>query len=310
MKSFHMRSYTTEADYQKIKSFLQETFFLNQRLEHSWHIARLDHWRWHAIKTCQGTPPVDQVTKIWETEDGKIAAVLHPICHDEIRLHVHPQYRSDRLEEAMLVYAEEHFSDWIEDGKKILYVPVFSDDTQRQELLKKRGYQTKPGWGHHWRRDLTAELPPVKSIPGYTIRAMGGKEDHPARSWASWRAFHAEEPNENYDGDYSWYQNMQSAPLYRNDLDIITESDQGEIASFCTISYDPGTQSAVCVLVGTAFEHQQKGLAKAAMIEGFHRLKNLGATRVFATAHIPAADALYGSVMDTYKNTDTWIKII
>ena len=89
-------------------------------------------------------------------------------------------------------------------------------------------------------------------------------------------------------------------------LDIITESDQGEITSFCTISYDPGTQSAVCVLVGTAFEHQQKGLAKAAMIEGFHRLKNLGATRVFATAHIPAADALYGSVMDTYNRITSY----
>lgn len=36
----------------------------------------------------------------------------------------------------------------------------------------------------------------VAPVPdGYTIRAMGPPDEHPARSWASWRAFHAGEPD-------------------------------------------------------------------------------------------------------------------
>ena len=81
---------------------------------------------------------------------------------------------------------------------------------------------------------------------------MGAEDELPARSWASSRAFHAEEPDENYDGDYSWYRNLQSAPLYRRDLDIVAATPDGEIAAFSTISYDDYTRSAVIVLEGSS----------------------------------------------------------
>jgi len=305
----NFRPYESEADYWRIRNFLREVFLLNDRLEHSWHVARLDHWRWHFILTCQLTGPVEQVTAIWETGDCRIAAVLHPICHDEVRLHVHPHFRSPELEDEIFAYAEAHFSDWSERaGAQLLYVPVLSGDSLRQEVLRRRGFEQRPGWGHHWRRDLEAAIPEFPVPEGYLIRSMGAVDEHPARSWASWRAFHADEPDENYDSDASWYQNMQSAPLYRRDLDIVAATPRGEIAAFCTISYDDYTRSAVCVLVGTAAEHWQRGLGKAVIIEGMRRLQKLGCTRLFATATDPAADALYRSVMQTHLVTDTWVK--
>ena len=113
---------------------------------------------------------------------------------------------------------------------------------------------------------------------------MGALDEHPARCWASWRAFHPDEPDEDYSG-YAWYQNLQSAPLYRRDLDIVAATPNHEIAAFCTIFYDDCTRSAVTVVVGTAAEHWRHGLGKAVMIEGMHRLKEMGCTRVFSTAH-------------------------
>jgi mycothiol synthase len=304
-----LRSCTTENDFWRIRNFLREVFLLNDRLEHSWHVARLDHWRWHFILTCHETAPFDQVTVAWETDDGQIAAVLHPICHDEIRLHVHPHFRTPELEEEAFSYAEEHYSDSTENGSRILYMPVFSDDAPRQEVLTRRGFTRRPGWGHHYRRDLDSPLPEGPIPPGYEIRSMGGLDEHPARSWCSWRAFHAEELDEKYDGDHTWYQNMQSAPLYRRDLDIVAATPAGEIAAFCTISYDDTTRSAVTVLVGTAAEHWRRGLGKTVMVEGMRRLKHLGCTRVFSTAHNEkAADALYHSMMQERKVTDTWVK--
>ena len=111
-----------------------------------------------------------------------------------------------------------------------------------------------------------------------------------------------------YDGDYSWYKNLQSAPLYRRDLDVAAATDTGEIVAFCTIYYDDYTRSAVTVLVGVAAEHWRRGLGKAVVLEGLRRLQQLGCTRVFSTANEAPADALYRSVMTDRKVTDTWVK--
>lgn len=303
------QTYHSEADYWRIRNFLREVFLLNNRLEHSWHVARLDHWRWHFIKTCELTPPFEQVIVTWQTQAEEIAAVLHPICHDEVRIHIHPQFRTIELEKEIIANAEERFSDFTKDNKRIFYLAIHSDDVMRQEILIDRGYQKKPWWGHHWWRNLDEPLPEVPPTPGYIIRSIGDESEHPARSWSSWRAFHSEEPEENYDGDYSWFKNLQSAPLYRRDLDVVAATPQGEIASFCTISYDDYTRSAVTVLVGTAAEYWQRGLGKAVMIEGMHRLKRLGCTRVFSSATEEPADKLYGSVMQDMKVTNTWVKI-
>ena len=118
----------------------------------------------------------------------------------------------------------------------------------------------------------------------------------------------SDEPDANYDGDYSWYKNVQSSPLYRRDLDIVAATPDGSIAAFCTCYYDDYTCSAVTVLVGVAAEHWRRGLGKAVVLEGLRRLKKLGCTRVFATANEKPADALYNSVMTDMKVTDTWAK--
>jgi RimJ/RimL family protein N-acetyltransferase len=306
---FTMRLCRDEDDYWRIRNFLREVFLHNGRIECDTHVALLDHWRWHYIATCGETGPVEQVTTLWETGDGELAAVLHPICHDEIQMHIHPRFRTPELQEALIAYSEVHHSDWYRDGQRILYAPVFEDDALLQELLTRRGFIQRPARDFHWRRDLDAPLPDVPVPDGYIIRSMGAEDELPARSWCSWRAFHASEPDENYDGDYSWYRNMQSAPLYRRDLDIVAAAPNGEIAAFCTISYDDYTRSAVIVLEGIAAEHTGRGLGAAMVVEGLRRLKNLGCTRLFAIASEESTRALYRAVMQDCLVAYPWTKI-
>ncbi|MBI5943593.1 MAG: GNAT family N-acetyltransferase [Chloroflexi bacterium] len=299
-----------EDDYWHARNFLREIFPLNDRLEHSWHVARLDYWRWHYIKTCNIFESVEKGMALWENADGKIVAVLNHIGGSELRLHVHPHFRSAELENEMLAYAEQNYFATTEDGRRYVYLPIFEDDTQRQELAQSRGFKKQPGWGHHYRRDLDSPIPDSPAPDGFAIRSMGLADDYPARSFASWRAFHNNEPDSNYDGDYSWYANLQSAPLYRRDLDVVATAPEGGIAAFCTIFYDDCTRSAVTVLVGTAAEHWRRGLGKAVMTEGLKRLQQLGCTRVFSTAHEEPADALYRSMLKEMKVTETWLKEI
>ena len=298
-----------KSDYWRIRNFLREVFLLNGRLEHSWHVARLDYWRWHYIMTCQVCEPFEKVTMTWQTDDGRIAAVLHPIGHGEVRLHIHPEFRTPQLEDAVFTYAEEHNHHKTDDGRGYLITPIFEGDSLRQGVLSRRGYEKVPGWGHHYWRDIGTRMPSRPAPTGYVIRSLGGVDEHPARCWASWRAFHADEPDGEYSG-YSWYLNLQAAPLYRRDLDIVAATSKNEIAAFCTIFFDDYTRSAVTVVVGTVPEHWRHGLGKAVMIEGMHRLKEMGCTRVFSTAHDEPADALYGSLMTEMKPTETWVKVI
>ncbi len=299
-----------EDDFWRARNFLREVFQPNDRLEHSWHVARLDYWRWHYILTCNIFKSIEAGMAFWENADGKIVAALNHLGGSELRLHVHPQFYSADLEHEMLAYAEENYFAIAEDGRRYIYLPILQDDTCRQELVQSRGYKKQPGWGHHYRRDLDSLISDTPIPTGYTIRSMGTLDEHSARCWASWRAFHNDEPNENYDGDYSWYQNLQSAPLYRRDLDVVAAAPDGGIAAFCTIYYDDYTRSAVTVLVGTAAEHWWRGLCKAVMTEGLKRLQQLGCTRVFSTAHEEPAGALYRSMLKEMKVTETWLKVL
>lgn len=303
-----IHSLSTESDFFRARNFLREVFLANERLEHSWTVARLDYWRWHFIATCQFTRPFDQVMVGWQTATGELAAVLHAFGFGEIRAHIHPRYRSAALEDEMFSYAEQHYAYETEDGQRII-VPVFSDDTLRQQVLSARGFSQYPGWNHHYWRDLMSPIPEAPCPTGYEIRSLGDEREHPARSWCSWRAFHSDEPVSQYDGDFSWYRNLQSAPLYRRDLDLVAATPNGEIAAFCVIYYDDTTRSAVTVQVGVAAEHWRRGLGKAILYEGMRRLQRLGCTRVFATANDIPADALYYSVMTEMKVSDTWVKL-
>jgi mycothiol synthase len=302
-----MRTLEHENDFWRIRNFLREVFLLNGRRERSWHVARLDYWRWHFIANCGTCGPVEQVTRIWETSDGQIAGVLHPVASGEAFLHLHPRFRTPAQEDEMLAYAEQHLAAVDAAGRRRLFVLADPDDALRQQLLRRRGYARRGQPVQQWRRDLASPLPPPPVPPGYTLRSMGDEAEFPARSWASWRAFHPGEPDQDYDG-WEWYANIQAAPLYRRDLDIVAAAPAGEIAAFCTIWYDDATRSAVCVLVGAVPEHQRRGLASAVMLEGLRRLQWLGGTLALANGYDAAANALYGAVLGSHNLTEPWVK--
>ena len=66
-------------------------------------------------------------------------------------------------------------------------------------------------------------------------------------------------------------------------------SDSQEIAAFSTAYFDDSTRTGVVVLVGTAHEHQRKGLGKAVVTETLRRMHWLGAVAasVTWTEHVP-----------------------
>jgi GNAT superfamily N-acetyltransferase len=133
-------------------------------------------------------------------------------------------------------------------------------------------------------------------------------EELPARSWLSWKAFHASEPDDRYEG-WEWYRNVQRAPLYRRDLDLVAVARDGELAAFCTLWFDEVTRTAAFEPVGTHPIHQRRGLGKAVMTEGLRRVRELGASLATVNSYSESAGSLYASLgFTSYDLSEPWIK--
>lgn len=260
--------------------------------------------------------PLEENVFIWETQSGQIAAVLNPEGHGQVFLQIHPEHRSPELEDEMLTVAKEHVRTAIQDGSQYLQIHVDSQDKNAHEILSQRGYHRIDTPGEQEvqrRRSLDESLPECLEIPGYTIRAMGDGLELLERCYASGLGFHNDDINiarANRDQP-EWYHRIQSAPLYRRDLDLVAFAADGSIASFCTIWFDDVSRTAYFEPVATVPNHQRHGLGRALMLKGLHRLKQMGCKVAFVGGYSQAANALYFSVMGSEHDiSEPWQKAI
>jgi len=258
------RSYQTEDDFWRMRDFLRRVFVLIGRRERSWHVARLDYARWHTLINIAQLMLADVAT-LWEA-DGELVAFLMPDGgRGEAHLCVDPRWQTRQLEEEMLTVAEERLVEIKPDGTRSLVVWVPAADGLRQALLAERGYRKADWPEHQWRRGLDRPVPDAPPAPGYVIRPLGDGLELLERCYASGLGFHQGDIRVAVDNrdDPTWYRNIQTAPLYRRDLDLVAVAPDGSIAAFCTIWFDDVTRSAYFEPVATVPAHQRRGLCKA-----------------------------------------------
>ena len=305
-----MRRFEKDDDYWNIRAFLREVFLLNGRRELSWQAYRFDYWRWHGILN-MGDGSLEKGVFIWEESDGRIAAVLNREAPGSVWLQVHPEFRAAELEREMIAVAEEHLMTAPTERRPAIRIWAESQDSLRQTVLRERGYRVfdRPYSREYARwQDLEGPIPGTPPAEGYAVRALAGDEELPARSWASWRAFHPDDPEENY-GGWEWYMNILRCPLYRRDFDLVAVTPGGDVASFSTVWFDDVTRTGAFEPVGTVPGHQRRGLAKAVICEGLRRLRSIGATRAYVGSYTEGAHATYASAGFTqYELLEPWTK--
>lgn len=304
------RPYQGEDDFWCMRAFLRTVFMMNNRLERSWHVARLEYARWHGLINCAKLS-LEDVASLWEADGELIGFAMPDGGKGEAHLCVHPTLRTRELEEEMLSVAEERLAKEAQDGKHRLIVWSPEPDDLRKELLSERGYKKAEGVESVWRRSLDEPIPDVPLAEGYTIRSLGDGLELLERCYASGLGFHGGDISiavENRN-DASWYRNIQTAPLYRRDLDLVAVAPDGSIAAFCTIWFDDVTRSAYFEPVATVPAHQRRGLGKAVMIEGLRRLRRRGCLTASVGGSSPRANALYRSVMGLeHELYEPWVR--
>ncbi len=304
------RPYQSEEDFWRMRAFLREVFVLNGYRERAWHVARLEYARWHTCLNCHNVT-LNEVAHLWEADGQLIAIAMPDGGPDEAHFMIHPEFETRELMDEMLAVAEEKLSIPQEGDQRFLRVWTHHDDLLRRELLMDHGYERK-GWVEtQHRRDLSFPIPDVSVPDGYVIRSLGDGLELLERCYASGLGFHEGDIKiavENRD-DPTWYCNIQTAPLYRRDLDLIAVAPDGAIASFCTIWFDDVTRSAYFEPVATVPAHQRRGLSRALLREGLHRLQRMGCLWAFVGGFEPGPNKLYETTVGPeYGHYQSWVK--
>lgn len=300
-----------EDDYYRVRDFLRECYLLNGRREFCWQPYRLDYARWHGLLNISEARYED-VMFIWEM-DGRIAGVLNGEDTRNFFLQVHPHHQVAALYETMTEVAERELAFNGEEGSRHMRIWAGAHNTLLQRLLTQRSY-TKGDGPEFQRYQLFVgkAMPDAPKVAGYTIRSLGDGVELIERCYASGLAFH--DGDINYaagNREVSWYRNIQKCILYRRDLDLVAVTDQGEVASFCTVWYDDVTRTGAFEPVATVPAHQRHGLARAVMTEGIRRLMTLGAAHATVGSYSDEAGALYAAMGFTqYDLSDRWEKTL
>ena len=97
---------------------------------------------------------------------------------------------------------------------------------------------------------------------------------------------------------------MTKSPSFDHNLDLVAVAPDGAFAAYVGMTYDKVNRSAEFEPICTHPDHQRKGLARALMLDGLHRLHKLGAVDVFVdTGDQVAANKLYEAMgfTEAYK---------
>ncbi len=261
---------------------------------------------WERIRVALATGSNRQNICLWELVEHPlhipVAMALYHKHQGEFSCLVHPHYRE--IEDAIYDWVErEHLTTKTKAGKKLLKCSVCESNEIQKALLARRGY-SKAKMGPVFRKCfLDGGISEIALLKGYAIREIQTLSEE---SFAE----RAIVENEVFDRTITvaFLRQLQDAPIYRPELDLVITAPSGSIAAFCTIWFDGEHRVGFYEPVGTVLAHRRCGLGKVLMIEGFRRLQEMGATTAYLgnSADNSAGNRLYESVGMTIFDQEYW----
>jgi GNAT superfamily N-acetyltransferase len=158
-------------------------------------------------------------------------------------------------------------------GQEIRTVWVSEYDSDRIEQLERRGFIQGDDFMWYLEHPLNARIPALNLPQDYVIRPVRGEGEIQRRAAAAYDVFGL---RRRFDDYYPRYQRFMASPVYNPDFDLVTESPNGDFASFCIVWPDPVNHIGLVDPVGTVSAFRCQGLGRAVLTAGLHRLKTWG----------------------------------
>ena len=131
----------------------------------------------------------------------------------------------------------------------------------------------------HSRIVLDKTIPEVLLPEGFTIKSLAEENDFHKINQVLWRGFNHEGPAP--EEEVQGRREMQQAPNFRKDLNIVVVAPEGHYVSYSGIWYVEDNRLAYVEPVATDPDYRRMGLGKAAVLECVRRVSELGAEVVW-----------------------------
>ncbi|MBC7220590.1 GNAT family N-acetyltransferase [Candidatus Bipolaricaulota bacterium] len=300
------RAYDPERDFGRVREFLVRTYLAFGTPSVNWGIERWNYARYFvapmlgAAGTEPGVPPGalrairmwEEMIGLWEDERGRIVGVAnieHPDPEHrgfgEIFLQRHPEH--PELLDEMLAYAEDRFRD---PRKNRVFIFVHETDAALRDAVARRGYAEKPDVAASHLEIRLDDLPAPVLPPGFAVRTMAEEDDIDRRRELLGRAFNHPDPAD-WPSAFA-YRELQRAPDYRREHDLVVVAPDGSYTACCIIWHDAENRIGHLEPVGTHPDFRRRGLARAVVLHGLRTLAALGATRVPMESDAPLYEAI------------------
>lgn len=233
----------------------------------------------------EGQPTLEAWAMFWRLEgtfDLFVSPALHGTPLHAIVMDEYVAWAEERAHEA--------------GAKAVSPFWAIAHDTVLVRLMQERGFEIVPVDvpAPLFERTLD-ELPPLKLPDGFTVQGVRTLDDGRLRASVTHGSHGSKDDLESHFAEYAKF--IGSA-VYDGERDLFVRSSDGRGASACTIWFDSVNGVGLFEPVGTHPDFQGKGLGKAVMTEGLHRMKAAGMTRAVVgfDPNNAAALALYTSM--------------
>ena len=251
----------------ELRDLIADCFATNGEFP-NWSGTLLQHWFYsgRAGRVRANPDWWSENCRVWRDESGRALAFFASASSgDPVLVVSHPNHR----------WIEERIFAWLVENRlpargKVT-VQAKSDDTVRQGYLRALGFVERGECEREYVWDLAAVSLDYEVPAGFVVRGLEADEDFTRQAAITRTVF----PRSEYDRES--HDSLRQAPDYSPDLDIAVVAPNGEHAAIACAMLDRRNGVADFEPVGTHPDYRRLGLARAAVLEAFRRLREKGA---------------------------------
>ncbi|MEG4405348.1 GNAT family N-acetyltransferase [Microcoleus sp. MON2_D5] len=262
----------------------------------------------HLINTCEEVDRLDEGTSIselqqefnapsldvvrdirlWEDVEGKLIgfaqlSVSEPgeVIDGWLWFRVHPEARGGDVEAAAIAWGEVRMREVsaMRGARVKLRTYARAEDCDRISLLRSNGFKADR-YFYRMARSLSEPIPEPQFPQGFALIQFPGEQD--AAAWVEMFNQSFIDHWNHHDLTVDKFKHELAKPDYRNDLDLIAVADDGTFVSFCYCQINvqecdrTGRNEGWIACLGTRRGFRKRGLGRAMLLAGLHRLKAAG----------------------------------
>ncbi len=293
MQTIH-RDYAAESgDFKRIcRFFIAHAAHL--RSHSTWCLARFADWPFGPIGGKLPTPEfVSQNAHIWFDGFDEVAGVaISETGRSDVVVLTPAGYR--------FLFAE--ILEWIVDNwgahRPELSIEIAASQEREAAVLEDHGFSYDASF-YTFHYDLQAGLAEhVRLEPGFAIVDMHTRPDYRAQRVLRYNAFRGpdELSEEELDRLVALYSHARQSPIYHAPTDLCVVAPDGTFVAGCEALIDAHNVEADIERVCSHSRYRRRGFARAAILECFCRLRDMGLERAYISGYSPEAIGLYGSL--------------